>query len=461
MKGRAHVLRFGGLPSPLHGGGLFFIGAIFSVEAGLLVVRSRSAAFVVVALPLVAAGLAAPTAVWIGAALTAALTFKGLVSLGVLPAFLAYADIPLTWLALGVALTRGAFRRELLILVALATAMVLSVIGNATDPLRGVFYLLLLGEPIALCLALIIDPPEQGQTEWLKRLAITLGVVQLPVGMIEALRFGTGDPVRGTLFGAQAGAHVASGVAVLAGLWLLYGKRRWMIVVGAALFLLPLLADAKQVIFALLCSLILVWGRARARGIIVLGLASVCAYAFLVLVPASAMTHKVFREVESKHTGKVAAAHVVWSNLKRDPVHLAVGVGPAESVSRAAFLTTPLFESEHSPTAAIGLAPAQLPVVADYQAHELSGGGSSFNSGVSSALGVLGDIGVIGAAVYAFVLFAAFRLAGSQTARIGLVMFILLGFAFDWWEQPPFSLYLALILALSIRARAVKEPDSD
>ena len=73
----------------------------------------------------------APASAWVGAALLAALTFKGLASLGMLPSAAVYLDMPLAWGALLVGLLKrhalSPFaRRHLLWLAALAAVTVLS-----------------------------------------------------------------------------------------------------------------------------------------------------------------------------------------------------------------------------------------------------------------------------------------------------------------------------------------------
>jgi hypothetical protein len=71
---------------------------------------------------------------------------------------------------------------------------------------------------------------------------------------------------------------------------------------------------------------------------------------------------------------------------------------------------------------------------------------------------VLGDLGVAGAATYAVLfgsLFLALRRLRSPEALAatgGWAMWAVLGFVFDWWEQPPFSLVLAVLSALALTA---------
>ena len=109
----------------------------------------------------------------------------------------------------------------------------------------------------------------------------------------------------------------------------------------------------------------------------------------------------------------------------------------------------------------LGLSPAPLPHVAQATATEVSGGKTSLNSGVSSALGVFGDLGAGGLSVYFACLFLLWsmlqkqRSARATAAACALALFTLLGAVFDWWEQPPFTLAVAVIVGLALADPAV------
>jgi hypothetical protein len=119
-------------------------------------------------------------------------------------------------------------------------------------------------------------------------------------------------------------------------------------------------------------------------------------------------------------------------------------------------MTTDLFQSGDSPLASLGLKPATLAVEAQGTALAASGGGTSFNSGTSSALGVFGDLGVVGLLAYAgallslFVLLRRERSPEAIAAAAGVAMFFVLGLFFDWWEQPPFGVTIALLAGLAL-----------
>jgi hypothetical protein len=131
------------------------------------------------------------------------------------------------------------------------------------------------------------------------------------------------------------------------------------------------------------------------------------------------------------------------------------GKGPAETVSRAAFIT---IDSQEDSFGGVALKPAKIAVEAQTGARSVSGGGTSINSGVSSMLGVFGDLGLFGAFAYAglflSVLFAVWqkRSSAAVAATVGWVMLAILGLVYDWWEQPPFTLFLAVLTGLALTA---------
>jgi hypothetical protein len=69
---------------------------------------------------------------------------------------------------------------------------------------------------------------------------------------------------------------------------------------------------------------------------------------------------------------------------------------------------------------------------------------------------VLGDLGLFGVVAY-LGLFLSVYLALRRTpgpaavaAAGGWAMFGVLGLVFDWWEQPPFSVFLAVLTGLAL-----------
>lgn len=454
-------------------GGLALGAIAFGV--GALVVLRPEVGLGAGALLIGAAFVASPAAAWVAAALVAALTFKGLVSLGLLTGVATFFDIPLAWGAFFVALMK---RRELSPLattmlrwvIALAATVFLAWLFHPAEPARAILYLLLIGEPFVLVTALLIDPPTMRMQRILMGLLIALALVQVPIAAYQFVSLGPGDPVQGTLVGAGAGAHVISAIAVLAAIWIYLDARTSFglrVLAAASLLTIPFLADAKQVIFALPAIVLGVGSLSWRRRFLIVGLSVALLAGLLLFVPAGGTAGNFIERAVTGESGKLIATSIVWDEISKEPSTLAFGLGPAKTVSRAAFMTTEDFLKADSPLRVFRMEPASLAEQVNARAVSGSGGGTSFNSGLSSALGVLGDVGLVGLGVYLGMLLTLagalrkLRTPGGSAALAGLVLFAVLGAVFDWWEQPPFTLFVAALAGLALTSTAVAgEPKS-
>jgi hypothetical protein len=442
--------------------------AALSVAFGSGVVVNRQVTFVALLALLGVAAAAAPASAWVGAALVAALTFKGLVSLGVLPSVATFTDLPLAWGALFVGLLkrreRSPFlRRHLRWLAALAFATALAWAFNPSEVLRPVLYLMLLGEPFAIVGGLVADPPSPRMRLALERTLLALVLIQIPFAAIELVKLGAADHVQGTLYKAGAGAHVISAVVVVGAIWIFnggIGHRTLGVLrlpVAVVLFSIPLFADAKQVILALPAIVLASnWRVSRLQVFVRAALVGGSVVALFTLAPGGRTAESFLEKAHNGQGGKEAAARFVWRKLDGDPASVVFGKGPAETVSRAAFMTTDLEQGAKSPLASLGLKPASIAVEAQTTALRVSQGGTSFNSGTSSTLGVFGDLGIFGAVAYGGLLLSLFlrlrREASPEgiAAAAGFALFIVLGLVFDWWEQPPFGIFLGVLAGLTL-----------
>lgn len=455
---------------PLFEFAVIALGLVVGLTAGV----SLGVAIVLWVVAMAVFAITAPAGVWAVAALVSAVLLRGLITLGVLPSLLTFVDIPLAWGALAVALVRSApvdsvGRKMLLLLSALAAVVALSWAFHPSEALRPVLYLLLLGEPFALVAALVLDPPGPLLARVAKRLVVFVIAIQVPIGYYQFLVFGVGggegnlDHVQGTLYGAGAG-HLSMGAIVLVGaVWLLSGRR--VALLGRAALAVPLIAlvffaDAKQVLFALPAILLALRLRGRWGQALVQVAAVVAALTVLVNVyPAGRSALSFLTTASENRGGKIAVADLIVDRIGGDPTTALLGLGPATTVSKASFMTTDLFLRQNSPLRALGLEPSELAFEATAKVESTRIGVSSFNSAVSSALGVLGDLGIAGLTVYAallVLLVASLKKIGSpmaQAAAAGWAMFAVLGFVFSWWEEPPFAVVLALLSGLALTER--------
>ena len=449
--------------------------ALGSIALGVAVAMSLQVSFLLVIVLLGVATLAAPASAWVLCALVAAITFRGVVELGALPSVATFIDLPLAWGALAVGLLKrrtGPRLRSshLRWLAGLGLAVVLAWVFHPSEVLRPVLYLALLGEPFAIIGALLADPPSPAMRRVLERTLVALLVIQVPLAFLQLATLGPADNVQGTLYGAGAGAHVISGVVVVGAIWLLARGAGTGVLAGlriplvVALMVIPFIADAKQVILAM-PAVLLAWkpGTGRALAVVRAGVVVAAVVALFTLAPAGEATQLFIDRTQHGEGGKEATAVFVWDHAREDSSAVAFGQGPAETVSRAAFMTTDLFQRGDSPLAELGLEPAELALEAQGTALEASGGGTSFNSGTSSALGVLGDLGLIGLVAYVGMLLWLFvhlrreRSAEGVAAAAGIAMFGVLGLFFDWWEQPPFAVFVGVLAGLAL-SRSAEDP---
>src|SRR3954466_6336465 len=129
------------------------VGVCFAV--GAAVAYSPAVGLAVALAAVCAASMVVPSGYWIVAALVAALTFRGLVTLHVLPPGASYVDIPLAWGALVVAAVQSHNRAAragpmLGWLGGLAVAVLVAWALHPSEVLRPITFFLLLGEPFAV-----------------------------------------------------------------------------------------------------------------------------------------------------------------------------------------------------------------------------------------------------------------------------------------------------------------------
>jgi len=459
---------------------LAWVGAAAaSIALGAGVVANPQLAFIAIAAFLGASALAAPAGAWVLCALIAAVVFRGVVELGALPSVATFVDLPLAWGALAVALAKNParspfLRRHLLWLATLGLAVMLAWAFHPSELLRPVLYLALLGEPFAIVGALLADPPSPRLRRLLEGALVALILIQIPIAALQFATVGQGDTIQGTLYGAGAGAHVISAVVVVGAIWFLGGGigRRvlgpmWLPII-VALCVIPFIADAKQVIIAMpVIMLASRWSGGRLgfllRGVLAAGLV----VALFTLAPAG-QTAQQYLERSGEQGGKQATFLFVWEKLDDEPASIAFGRGPAATVSRAAFETTP---RTGSPLADLGLKPAPIATEAARGAREVSGGSTSFDIGISSMIGALGDLGVIGVAAYAGLLLSLLlqlrreRSPEGAAAAAGFALFLVLGLVADWWEQPPFGVFIGTLAGLALTGGndrvSVNRPSND
>jgi hypothetical protein len=469
-----------------HGATDVLIGslALFAcVAVGFLLPWSKQAAFVAVACILGLVALAAPTTYWVIAALVSSFTFQGLTTVGLLPSLGTVLPIGVAWGALVVAVLRrrampmpNHTRPYVRWLVVLALVAIVSGLFNHVEILRPFLSIGLLGVPFVVLAAMLVDPPSPRERSLVMKIAMGLIVLQIPIALWQfalggGVNYGgsnltAADRIQGTFISRGGGSGVLSAVALIGVVWLLSRRLTpWSVALAALLAVLPFISDSKQVLFALPIAVLatapqgLTFGYFVRSGVAV-GLLAILL--FIVPVGKVALGY-IHRDQTHGGTPKVQVAHWLWNEARSDPVTLAFGKGPAETVSLAAYYTTPGFLSAGSPFHALGLKPAAIAEETDYLAYQAKEGRSSYQSAISSALGVFGDFGLAGVVAYGGLLVTLLlALAGSRSAEgtaamSAVALFAFLGFIYGWWESPGLPAFVGVLagVALTEPARSV------
>jgi Mrp family chromosome partitioning ATPase len=395
--------------------------------------------------------------------------------LGLVPDILTFAHFPVVYLGLASVLFRTGgrwppvARRLALAMALLLLVACMSAVLNRTEPLRPLVTIGILAEPFALILLLLLEPPSERQRRALLALFGVLAVLQLPFGIWQFLTLGGGDTVTGTL----NGAHTMAAFTVLGSLALLSWASDRSAAVGfgcllAALpyfLLLPLLADAKQVIFALPAAAMVLFLTTRRLSwkLVIAAALPATLTVLLMFIPAGTVAAQSIDTTVAGKSGKTVGLEIAVGAMGSEWVYPVFGLGPANGLSRTAFLTADNHALRSSaPLRRFHLRPAPIFEQARAQAAVLAGATSkdtSFNLPISSMLGIFTDLGLIGLVAFGWLLaviiaplIARRRYWLARAALAGWTMSIPLAFSFDWWEQPPYMIQLALLAGLALSA---------
>ena len=463
---RQNAMRTGVLAAVVLGG--------LSVAVGLAIAMKPTSAWILTASIVGLALLEVPAGFWaIGAILAACLARVG-TKFG-LPSFLNFAHFPLAVGGLVVLLVKGANMTPLAkkLRLGLSILLVISFVSwavNDGELLRPVLTYLVFMEPFLLLFILVAARPVAKVEKILRLMVLGLPLVQLPIGIWQYIAVAHGNPdlVQGTFIGQGAGAHIAGGVALL-GVFACISRaamttsgkvRLQQGLLAAAIFILPVIADAKQAIVCFvpgLALLILLSGTVKISKLIMPAcFGSLLLYVAYLLYPPLQMvtdTNLITKGLQ----GKIIGLNGVLQGISEAPGAGLVGVGPGNSVSRVALLTGGAQVKDDSPVARLGLktAPLTRELLHDDDTNYLSTTSSVWTV-IASWSGLLGDLGYLGLATYLWMCCVIWRALARQgtwlgtAARAGMVMAALLGMIFSWLEEPGFTLALTSLMALAL-----------
>jgi hypothetical protein len=425
--------------------------------------------------------LLSPAHIRVGASVLAATGSHLLVATGFLPEALNFFHFPLILASALKAATdaapRSSLRRAVEAgLMAFLSACLLSAVINASQPMSFFLDWLVFAEPFLLVYTLIVMPQDLRTMKALWGLALVIPMIQFPLAVYQALSKGLMDPVQGMFLGMGAGAHIAGAVALLGSLICLARAvvaakplvRLFWLLGMALLFLVAVLADAKQVIisfFPALVLLLLSLLRLRWTQVVlalpVLALVTLGAFSYYRPLQVSLDWALISRGV----FGKAQAFSVIASRFSSNAGGWIFGLGPGQSISRVALMSLEGYIKLGSPLHLLNLNPARTTLeLWNLSASNLLFTGSSVWSPVSSWLGLLGDLGVAGVCPYLWLCLILWRGLKSRSgwqprvARAMLLMCVPLGFMYSWLEEPGFTMPAALVVGLGLLTAGNENP---
>ena len=450
---------------------VFLAGAI----TGFAVVGAPLLAWSMVGIAAAAALFLAPPYLRIMAVVLSAACSRLLVATGLVSNFANFFHFPL---ALGVGLLamrepsrRSPVRRTLgLGLLGLLVIALISWLMNGGDVLRPFLDWLVFAEPLLIIYAIIVMPPARTSSRFLWGLVFVITSAQVPLAVYQAFTLGLGDPVQGFFIGAGAGAHVAGAVSLVGSLVCIARARdkenlasiaAWLLC-AAVLFLVAIIADAKQVVIAFLPAVILIilvsMRRRIAWVVIALPIFAVVLFAVFSLYPPLQRALD-WALINRGAQGKVGSFALIAGRLSIGWTRWLIGLGPGNSVSRVAIMGLEAMVKHDSPVYLLGLQPAATTVeLWNLTASSRFFASSSVWSFISSWMGLLGDLGIAGFGVFVWMLVTIWlNLRGRSgweqaAARGAFLMMILLAFFYSWLEEPGYTLMAALVIGLGSAA---------
>ncbi len=436
---------------------------------------------------------------WCTLLLLATVASRGVTVLLGLPGILRFAHYPVA-LAFGFAaaarprppqhLTHRAAARWLVGLLFVTTV---SLVSSGSHPLRALVFLVIIGEPLFVLWAILRWGVDEASRRRVVRVGVGLLALQIPIGVHQGITLGWNDPVKGTLLGHGAGHHVLGGlfglaalaalaavlhrkirppagvlgVATAAGMMVATGALSVVVITSVALVLMPLLTPRRfAALRAAWSAAPRIWSRAFVATL-ALVLAAAAIWVAQALNPG--FLERARELVALDHIPEVRLVRDRGESDKREMIF---GSGPGTGASRASLLLTPAQalgagreqagSTEGSPLASLNLPPTELGLRLASQTRNPWGG--SAEDFASSAMAIVGDLGLLGfAALVAFYL-ALWQQAGrartwiTPAVRGALIMIAALMFVENWLEYPEFAVPLAILIGLALSDQAENQP---
>jgi hypothetical protein len=379
------------------------------------------------------------------------------------PTAVNFAHFPLLALSVTVviATSRNRLAAELLAgLLCLAGVMAASALLNGAGLINVALDFLLLAEPFLLLLLMIESRwPANAIRQFRAAILLMLGL-HLLMAYYQRLALGLQDDyVRGLFLSQLAGAHVAGAVAMTGGVYfgINWGGRTRLqgILFGAASVLVVVFADAKQVLVAFMGALL------------VLMLLRCChlrtAAKYLLIATAAAGTLVVAAQTFFPALMSCNNPDIAWTGLANklqvfpllaqrcdNPWQWLLGLGPGHTVGRLGWLLPdymPLLAplgATTSPTTHLIMNASHASWLSSVQQ------GSSMWSMLFSWAAILGDLGLVGTAIYTLLwTWVSKKICHNDLGRFLVLCALVFGCIFAWLEEPAYMLLVAALIALN------------
>lgn len=472
-----------------------FRGAVTVIVLGLFLLKGRLLieqpiiCYGIIGLSLGVLTITFETYILLIAVFFAAMFSRVFVYMG-LPGVLNFAHFPLIIAAAYNAIVRkgpkSKFTHGLEIgIVLLLGISIISGFVNKASILKSILLWLTFCEPFIFLYAICRTPLTETQKRFLWNIFYGYLVVYVPIcfmqyftGFFSTRPVGHGDIIQGTFTGMEASAHVSGAVALVYILMFMAKivlsddatKRTRWILVSMPLLVISILTDAKQCIIAFIPAcflLICAFSSFPAKKRAIIGATMLIGIVILFNVDLPGKTLEKARQdaivgyggtaggLDSILLRKWTGFQIAMEAFDSTSMGWMLGVGPGMGGSRVAFEA---LTGGKAGSAIRKLNLKESPLTKDIWQIDYYSSRSSLYTGISSWLGIFGDLGLIGLLIYVWLWWQIWHSIGSNEGwkagaiKSTIVMTLVLGALFNWLEEPNYMCFVAFLVGLAVKS---------
>lgn len=357
-------------------------------------------------------------------------------------------------------------KKLFMLLILLLFVIIISAILNSAGIINIILEFILLSEPILLLIFIERSKLNESEVRRITQFLILIGILQIPFSYYQwFVHNSNADFVRGIFLGMNAGAHVVSAIIFVCIVLIIYINSlntKQKIITISFLFSVIALTDAKQVVLALIISLlILAVLEIKSRklfvrySIIFISIVIALFYLGNIMYPNSNYLDKNFWQ--QGFNGKMIAFSVFNEYVDSTDDWL-LGFGPGHTVGRLAFMLPeyPIMLDSFGATTSTITSQVFIEQQNNYLTNSITG--SSVFSPFFSFAGILGDLGILGLSMYLLILICVFlTYCSTPHSKFILIFVCILGLIFEWLEEPNFVLYSFSTIAIIYKSQELKK----